>query len=156
MKRSENIRAMASRVGQTGFTLLEVLVATAILGTAVTALMGLLSESLGNAQRLRGPSRALMLGQSRMNELLAAGVDMGNGTAVPIPLNEKIQGNWDEQFRWEAFATRFSPIPQTGRGQAAVVRIVLDVYWKPAPGKEEKKLSLETYQLRQEPLEPVQ
>jgi general secretion pathway protein I len=141
---------------QSGFTLLEVLVATAILGTAVTALFSLLSGSLSNVERLRAPSRALMLAQSRMNELLSSGIDMPDGTSVPLPINQKIEGKWDDQFRWEAMATRYSPLPEVGQEPAAVVRIALNVYWKTAPSRPEKKLSLETYQLRQEPLEPLQ
>ena len=134
-----------------GFTLLEILVATAILGTAVAALFGLLSGSLGNMQRLRAPSQALLLGQSRMNELLAAGLEAGGQTAVAIPLDQKIQGRWDGQFRWEALATRFNPPPETAPGQTILVRIALDVFWESGPGKPEKELSLESYQLQQEP-----
>lgn len=136
---------------QKGFTLLEILVATAILGTAVAALFGLLSGALGNMQRLRAPAQALLLGQSCMNELLAAGLEAGGKTAVAIPLDQKIQGSWNEQFRWEALATRFNPPPETAPGQTILVRIALDVFWKTVPGKPEKKLSLETYQLQQEP-----
>src|SRR3990172_490576 len=85
-----------------GFTLLEVLVATAILGTAVAALFGLLSGALGNLSRLQEHQQALLLGQSKLNELLVAGVEAGNGATVETPLDEKIQGRWDEQFRWES------------------------------------------------------
>jgi type II secretion system protein I len=135
-----------------GFTLLEILVATAILGTAVAALFGLLSTALGNMQRLQAPSQALMLGQSRMNELLAAGLE----ATVPMPLDQRVQGRWNGQFRWEALATRFNPPPNLAPGQLILVRIVLDVFWLPAPGKPEKKLSLESYQLQQEPLRTSQ
>jgi len=138
-------------VSSSGFTLLEILVATVILGTAVVALFGLLSGALGNLRRLRAPSQALMLAQGGMNQLLGAGLETGNGAAVAIPLDQKLEGRWDDQFRWEALATRFNPPPDTAPGQTIMVRIVLDVFWKSAPGKPEKKLSLETVQLQQEP-----
>ena len=136
-----------------GFTLLEILVATAILGSAVAALFGLLSGSLGNAQRLQGPSRALMLGQSRMNELLAAGVETGGSATVAMPLDQKLQGRWDDLTRWEALATRTATGPDVPLpGQTILVRVALDVFWKSSFANAEKKLSLETLQLRQEPL----
>jgi len=133
--------------------LLEILVATAILATAVAALLGLLSGSLGNLQRLQAPAQALLLGESRMNELLlATPATAGPGGAEStLALDGKIQGQWDEQFRWEATATRFAPSQPATPGQTILVRIALDVFWRPAPGKPEKKLSLETYQLRPEP-----
>ena len=137
-----------------GFTLLEVLVATAILGTAVSALMGLLSGSLGNVQRMRGASQALLLGRSRMNELLVATQESpgyrNSSRRSALPLDQKIQGQWDEQYRWEALATRLRPPPESAPAQIIQVRVVVDVFWKSSSGSQEKKLSLETVQLRQE------
>ena len=134
-----------------GFTLLEILVATAILGTSVAALFGLLSSSLGNAQRLQAPSQALLLGKSLMNQLIAESTEVGGGAAVSTPLDQKLQGRFNEQFRWEAQATRSNAAVQPPPGQPILVRLVLDVFWKSDPGKPEKTLTLETYQLRQEP-----
>src|SRR5258708_3263609 len=139
-----------------GFTLLEILVATAVMGTAVAALFSLLSGALGNASRLQAPSRALLLGQSRMNELLASGIESGAGTQLALPLDQKLQGHWDDQYRWEAEATRWNTPPNIPPGQPMLVRIALDVFWKTQPGKPERKLSLETYQLRPEPPRPIQ
>ena len=139
-----------------GFTLLEVLVATAILGTAVAALFGLLSGSLGNMQRLGAPSRAMLLGQSRMNELLATGVETGGRATVAMPLDQKLQGRWDDQYRWEALATRVNTDSDISPGQVIMVHVSLDVFWQTSPGKQEKKLSLETVQLWQEPAKVAQ
>ena len=49
---------MRTRRNRAGFTLLEVLVATAIVGTAVAALLSLFSATLGNIQRLEAPERS--------------------------------------------------------------------------------------------------
>ncbi len=152
----EASQPLALRRRARGFTLLEILVATAIMGTAVAALFSLLSGALGNASRLQAPSRALLLGQSRMNELLSAGIDTGVGTLMAMPLDQKLQGRWDDQYRWEAQATRWNASPDIPPGQPVLVRVSLDVFWKTQPGKQEKKLSLETYQLRPEPPRPVQ
>jgi type II secretion system protein I len=134
-----------------GFTLLEILVATAILGTSIATLFGLLSGSLNSMQRLRGPSEALMLAESQMNELLTTGIDSGNDGLDLIRLDEKREGRWNDQYRWEAMATRFHPPEQIAPGQTIMVRFVVDVFWKSGPDRPEKKLSLETYELQREP-----
>ena len=134
-----------------GFTLLEVLVATVILGTAVAALFGLLSGALGNLSRLQSPEQALLLGQNKMNELLAAGFETEDDVTVETPLDQKIQGRWDDRFRWESLSTRFRSSPEPAPGETILVRVELDVFWESGAEKEEKQLSFETYQLRREP-----
>ena len=136
---------------QKGFTLLEVLVATAIMGMAVAALLSLLSGSLGNLQRLEAPEQALLLGQSQLNELLAPAAEASNGAGAGMPLGQRIAGRWDEQFRWEAIATRHRSSPEPAPGETILVRIALDIFWGSGLGKPEKKLSFETYQLWKEP-----
>ena len=134
---------------QAGFTLLEVLVATVVLGTSVAALFGLLSGALRNAGRLQDPERAFMLGQTKMNELLV----MGTGSAATkeeFPLDETLQGQWDERFRWQAVAKRFRPRAEEASYGTVLVQVMVDVYWKPAGDREERKLALESYQLRQQ------
>ena len=133
---------------QAGFTLLEVLVATVVLGTAVAALFGLLSGALRNAGRLQDPERAFMLGQTKMNELLALGTGSA-ATEEELPLDETLQGQWDERFRWQAIAKRFRPTAESSYG-TILVQVMVDVYWKPADNREERKLVLESYQLRQQ------
>ena len=131
-----------------GFTLLEVLVATVILGTAVAALFSLLSGSLSGARRLQAPEQALLLARSQLNELLSAS-EQGRAAAPALPLDERVRGRWDDQFRWEAQATRVpmarAPIP----GEAVLVRIEFDAFWTSGSGDGEQQLSLETYQLWQ-------
>ena len=157
---------------QRGFTLLEALVATVVLGTAVAALLGLLSSSLRNAARLEAPERALLLGQSKLNELVTAGVEdeqgpsttlpsipLGTGETRDLPFDRMIEGRWDERFRWEARMTRFRSSPQRTPGERLLARVALDVFWKADTGgaggarSNERKLSFETYQLRREPEE---
>ena len=134
-----------------GFTLLEVLVATVILGTAVAALFGLLSGALGNLSRLQAPEQALLLGQSKLNELLAAGFETEDGVIVETPLDQNIQGRWDDRFRWESLSTRFHSSPEPAPGETILVRVELNVFWESGAENEEKQLSFETYRLRREP-----
>ena len=139
------------RTRQRGFTLLEALVATAVLGAAVVGMLGLLSGALRNADRLQAPEQALLLGRSTLNELISAGLTTQDGGVVEMPFDQKIGGRWNEQFRWEAVATRIRSSPQPVPGETLLARIALDVFWKTGAGREERKLSFETYQLRLEP-----
>ncbi len=58
-----------------GFTLLEMLVATAIMGIAVVALLANISTSMQNASRLTDYDRAALLAKRKMDELLLDGRD---------------------------------------------------------------------------------
>ena len=63
-------RVDGDEVNRRGFTLLEVLVATAIMGIAVAGLIAGLSQSVKNASRLTDYDRAAMLARTKMNDLL--------------------------------------------------------------------------------------
>jgi hypothetical protein len=147
--------------------LLEALVATAVLGAAVAALLGLLSGSLRSAGRIAAPEQALLLGQSKLNELISAGVSEENPSTSlgadrtgaqaseirALPFDETVEGRWDERFRWEARATRFRSSSERRPGEVLLARITLDVFWRTANEQPERRLSFETYQLRREPAE---
>lgn len=153
----DKLRASRKRAvsRQRGFTLLEALVATAVLGTSVAALLGLFSGALRNAARIEKPEQALLLGQSKLNELLSTGVTTENGI-TELPFDRTMEGRWDERFRWEARATRFRSSPEPKPGEILLARITLDVFWKTGTEGAERKLSFETYQLRREPPEAAQ
>jgi len=155
---------MSKRAGsraqrQSGFTLLEVLVATAILGTAVAALFSLLSGSLSNVRRLQAPEQALMLARAQMNELLAAS-ERGRAESPALPLDQKVAGRWDDlsglEYRWEAQATRVPAAREPAPGELILVRIELDAYWHAGDADREKRLTLETYEIWQERIRTAQ
>jgi general secretion pathway protein I len=65
-------RAARRAAGAGGFTLLEVVVALAILGTAVAAVLGLLATGVSMTQRTGVRVLATELAESRMEELILA------------------------------------------------------------------------------------
>jgi len=114
------------RSRQRGFTLLEVLVATAIAGLAVAGLMGAISSTANNANRLTAKDRAALLAKSRMDELL---VDHKLPRRVPI------EGQFDPLLAggvpvgWRARVTPFETVPDAGPGMWVLDRIELEVWW---------------------------
>lgn len=106
-----------------GFTLLEVLVATALMATAVIGLMALVNQSMRNATPIRQYDRAAMLARSQMNELL---------TMEPAPIGQSLSGTFDDEAGWRArvepFNSMFEPVP----GRSILARTVLTVWWRDA------------------------
>ncbi len=93
------IRNPQSAVAGAGFTLLEVLIAMALVGIAVSALMSGMSGSLRNLARAENYERAVLVGRAQLNRLL-----------VEQPLVPgRLAGRWDESVRWEAEIRRWNP-----------------------------------------------
>jgi general secretion pathway protein I len=122
-----------------GFTLLEVLVATVIMATAVVALLSNLSTSLNNAARLTDYDRAALLARRTMDELLLQ---------PNLPKLAAIEGSFDPGLTgteggWKARVTPFERLPQAGPGALALDRIELEVWWM--SGGQRRTLSLEAF-----------
>ena len=125
--------AIRNPQSEIGFTLLEVLVATALLGIAVAALMQGISGSLRNLSQAQSYEKAVLVGRSQMNRLLVESLRPG-----------RLAGQWDEDFRWEAQVWRWNPAGSAAAGiplpPFLVVR--LTVFWQGAGG--EKQATFET------------
>ena len=103
-----------------GFSLLEMIVAMTVLSLAIVGLLGLIRGSLANAARVREYDRAAMLARSTMTELLATD---------PIPVPATLSGRYDDNSGWDA---RTSPaeMPITSRiGGVMIVKVNLIVWW---------------------------
>ena len=117
-----------------GFTLLEVMVALAILGISITVIIELLSGNLRLARKSEEFSRAVFYGHQLLEEL---------SLKQDYPKNEE-QGVFEGNFRWRYL---IEPIPvvseeQEERYPVRVFKITVNVFW---PGKGgEKSLSFET------------
>jgi general secretion pathway protein I len=103
-----------------GFTLLEVMVATLIMGIAVVGVLSAMSTSMRAASRLTAYDRAVMLGRTKMDELL---------TDKLVPFGAVVEGTFDDQTGWSA---RFSPYvvrPGSPPGTPVLERVELEIWW---------------------------
>ncbi len=139
-----------TRNTRAGFSLLEVLVATLIMGIAVTTLLVGLSQSVRNAGRLAEHDRAAMLARNKMNELLLD---------PQLPLAGSIQGNFEgpsapgETTGWRAVTRPFEAPPNAGPGITILQEVALEVWWKPEYG-DRRTLRVEAYRPTLIPAQP--
>jgi len=120
---------------QGGFSLLEVLVATLIMGVAVTTLLVGLSQSVRNASRLAEHDHAAMLARNKMNDLL---LDVG------LPFSGTVEGEFDRESGWRAATRPFEVPPNAGPGALILQEVALEVWWKPVGG-DRRALHVEGY-----------
>ena len=108
-----------------GFTLLEVLVATLIMGLAVVGLLSSISTSLHNAARVVDYDRAALLARAQMDALLLS------SNLRPFAV---LQGDFDpavaggREAGWRARVTPFE-MPNRGAGAWMLERVELEVWW---------------------------
>jgi general secretion pathway protein I len=111
---------------QEGFTLLEVLVATVILATAIAGLMAALSGSVRVASRLTDYDRAAMLARRKMEEIT---------TERRLPRFTQLEGMYDPAQTngapsgWRAMVVPFEVPPNFGPGTPIVERVQVTVWW---------------------------
>jgi general secretion pathway protein I len=109
-----------------GFTLLEVLVATAIMGIAVAGILNTISAAAHNAARLTQYDRAVLLAKSKMDELLAE---------PKLQRNAPMGGEFDSvrtggvPCSWRAQIHPFETAPGAITGYWVVDRIELEIDW---------------------------
>lgn len=125
---------------QRGFTLLEMLVATLIMGMAVIGLMAEITASMRNASRVTNRDRAALLARSKMDELLLD---------PQFPIDIPVQGPFDPSLTggveggWRARLTRFEMPPSPAPGQQSLDRMSLEIWWM--AGGERRTFALSGY-----------
>ena len=128
--------------GKAGFTLLEMIVATTIMGIAVAGLMGGIASSTRNAVRLRDYDRVVQLARLRMNSLLAdPGANLAGGGQFDPAITGGLECGWRAQV---GVAEAASPKP--GAGEYVLDRIQLEIWWM--SGGQRRTFPLESYRRR--------
>lgn len=125
------------RSQQAGFTLLEVLVAVAVVAIALVTLLHLHARSLDATIQAQDLTTAVLLAQTKMAALGPA----------PVPGEE--QGTYDDpelwKFRW-ATAVIEHPLNLQGGLPLTVLHLVVTVSW--ADGHRQRQYTLEGYAAR--------
>ena len=116
------------RASGRGFTLLEVLVATTIMAVAIGTLLGALTTSVRNANRVTDSDRAATLAKQKLDELLAE---------PTLPVGQVLQGPWDPRITglsggWRARVEPFETLPGIPDNIGGVYRVVVEVWWNDA------------------------
>jgi general secretion pathway protein I len=125
---------------QRGFTLLEILVATTIMGIAVVGLLSSLTTSMRNAAHVTDADRAAQMARNKMEELV---VDAN------LPFQASLQGTFDESSGWTAQIGPFEGPPNFQPGATILQRIALVVWWK--NGETVRQYPLEAYRIAEVP-----
>ena len=125
---------------QRGFTLLEALVATMIMGIAVAGILEALAASSRNVIRLTQADRAILLARSKMDELLVNDglvrkADLG-GPFTAAEAGAMTAG-------WRARVTPIESAPAATERNWVVDRIELEIWWM--DGATRHSFSLEGY-----------
>lgn len=127
-----------------GFTLLEVLVATLIMGIAVTGLLGALRTSLRNAGRVSETDRAVALARRQMDELLATRIlpkGAPFGGIFPPAVTGGVPAGW--QARVTPLESGSPPGAVPPMGSRMLERIQLEIWW--GEDRDRRTLNLEAY-----------
>ena len=123
-----------------GFTLLEMLVATTIMGIAIVGLMSGLAGATRNAARLRDYDRVVQLARLRMNDLLA-----DPQTPLNTPIGEQFAPDLVGGLTagWTATVTVAEKGPAPFVGDFVLERVQLEVWWM--AGGQRRTFAMEGY-----------
>jgi prepilin-type N-terminal cleavage/methylation domain-containing protein len=129
-----------ARKSQGGFTLLEALVATMIMGVAVAGIMDALAASSRNVSRLTQSDRAVVLARAKMDELLVNDA---------LPRNQFVEGVFSGaeagaiNTGWRARVTPLEAAPGAVDLNWVIDRVELEIWWTDGPVR--RSFSLEGY-----------
>lgn len=131
---------MNSRIGRRGFTLIEIVVAMAILGIGLVMIVELFGGGLRLGRTSAEYTQAVSYARMKLEEVsLAQSLDEG--------LQE---GEFDRDFRWRVEVKKVDLIPARGietdyRPPVDLYQVRIDVLWK--SGSRERSAGLESYRV---------
>jgi general secretion pathway protein I len=110
--------------GEDGFTLVEVLVALAILGISFAALFSAFSASLDRTRQTSDASRALLEAQSLMDRL---------GADFPLEAGTFRGTTEDQQMGWTIKTVTFGTTEDRSAWPVAAYSVTVTVHWGDEP-----------------------
>jgi len=126
-----------SKNRQSGFSLLEVLVAFAILSMSLGVLYQAFSNSLRNVGASGDYSRAMIIAEARLAEAMA-----------DVPVNEgSDQGEVDERYQWKLTVQRYEYDDEGITSQFTPYQVQVVVTWQ--DGRHSREYELSTLRLSQ-------
>ena len=136
-------RRMGSRRDARGYTLIEVIVAFALLALALTLLLGSLTNASRQVHWADGAGRATLYAQSLLDQ---------TGVAEPLQAGTR-QGTFeDDRYHWTLVTRPYTDVgaaePSVTADGAQLYEVVLDMDWGPSPAQH---LQLQTLRLSRPP-----
>ena len=122
----------------TGFTLIEVVIAIAILGVALAVIFELFSGGLRLGRVSKEYVMAMNYASLKMEELTTKG-EVREGTE---------EGEFNQEYRWQTFVKKLDLLPIEEKGidfkpPAELMNIKVNVLWK--SGAKERSAAIESY-----------
>jgi general secretion pathway protein I len=127
-----------------GFTLLEVLVASLIMGIAVVGLLSAISVSIRNAARLATNDRVALLARAKMDALLVD-TQVPQFSVLQGPIDPALMGGLEAG--WRARVTPFEMPVERTPGTPILDRIELEIWW--VSNDKRRTFTLDAFQRRQ-------
>ena len=120
---------------ESGFTLVEIVVALAILALSVTVLLGVISDGLRRTDLAARTAQATSLAQSLLGRL---------GTELPVQQGET-SGELAGGFRWQARIEPYGDNADRDQWPVGAYHVSVDVAW--GAGDAERSVTLTTLRL---------
>ena len=138
---TQRLNGSRTIAGTKGFTLIEIVVALAILAIGLTVTLEGFAGGLRSARMSEEYTKATWHGQTKMEEMLMA-QELTEGVT---------EGTFDSQFSWKSEVKKATP--SLGQDENTQTRVPVDLYqitvtvtWPWGPGKKNLELeSLRTY-----------